>query len=276
MKKRIFKQGMALMLAAALALPANVVPAEILDQQTETELPHIVLNQETPDEKVTDSDAKEKEEQTGTQTETKKKTEVISGFVSKTGMKFDAPLKLTEDGDIAFDFPEKPKPIETNVLCPKCGRPLKKTQWKYECECGFNVWHTVAKVEISEEILTELFTTGKTKKKVTGFTSKAGNVFDTCLKFENDQISFDFDNPGEEEVQSTAEVHNNADTQSNTDAHNNAEVQSTADDTPDETTLNEMGIPEEFLAGLDMAADSAQADDVSEAALAAAHELFGE
>ena len=152
----------------------------------------------------------------------------------------------------------------------------------------------MAKVELSEEILTELFTTGKTKKKVTGFTSKAGNVFDTCLKFENDQISFDFDNPGEEEVQSTAEVHNNADAQnnagaqsmadtqsnayvySNTDAHNNAEVQSTADDAPDETTLNEMGIPEEFLAGLDMAAEGAQADDVSEAALAAAHELFGE
>ena len=133
----------------------------------------------------------------------------------------------------------------------------------------------MAKVELSEEILTELFTTGKTKKKVTGFTSKAGNVFDTCLKFENDQISFDFDNPGEEEVQSTAEVHNNADTQ------NNAEVQSTADDAPDKTTMNnttmdEMGIPEEFLAGFDMAADSAQADDVSEAALAAAHELFGE
>ena len=212
---------------------------------------------------------------------TKKKTEVISGFVSKTGMKFDAPLKLTEDGDIAFDFPEKPKPIETNVLCPKCGRPLKKTQWKYECECGFNVWHTVAKVELSEEILTELFTTGKTKKKVTGFTSKAGNVFDTCLKFENDQISFDFDNPGEEEVQSTAEVHNNADAQNNADAYNNAEVQSTADDAPDNTTMNnttmdEMGIPEEFLAGFDMAADSAQADDVSEAAFAAAHELFGE
>ena len=97
----------------------------------------------------------------------------------------------------------------------------------------------------------------RAKKKVTGFTSKAGNVFDTCLKFENDQISFDFDNPGEEEVQSTA------------------------DDAPDETTINnttmdEMGIPEEFLAGFDMAADSAQADDVSEAALAAAHELFGE
>lgn len=78
------------------------------------------------------------------------------------------------------------------------------------------------------------------------------------------------------DAQSNADAYNNADTQSNTDAHNNAEVQSTADDAPDETTLNEMGIPEEFLAGFDMAADGAQADDVSEAALAAAHELFGE
>ena len=47
--------------------------------------------------------------------------------------------------------------------------------------------------------MNELLTTGKTKKKVTGFTSKAGNVFDTCLKYENEQITFDFDNPGEEE-----------------------------------------------------------------------------
>ncbi len=127
----------------------------------------------------------------------RKKTDVITGFVAKTGMKFDAPLKLTEEGEIAFDFPEKPKPVESNVLCPKCGKKMMKTQWKYECECGFDIWHTMAKVELSEEILTELFTTGKTKNKVLGFTSKAGNVFDTCLKFENDQISFDFDNPGE-------------------------------------------------------------------------------
>ena len=82
-------------------------------------------------------------------------------------------------------------------------------------------------------------------------------------------------------MQSTAEVHNNADAQNNADAYNNAEVQSTADDVPDEinmnnTTMNEMGIPVEFLAGFDMACDRAQADDVSEAALAAAHELFGE
>ncbi|MFZ2230639.1 MAG: hypothetical protein WAV61_09855, partial [Agathobacter rectalis] len=78
------------------------------------------------------------------------------------------------------------------------------------------------------------------------------------------------------DAQSNADTQSNADAYNNADAQNNAEVQSTADDAPDETTLNEMGIPEEFLAGFDMAADSAQADDVSEAALAAAHELFGE
>lgn len=115
---------------------------------------------------------------------TKKKTEVISGFVAKTGMKFDAPLKLTEEGEIAFDFPEKPKPEETTVPCPKCGKMLMKTQWRYECACGFKIWHTVAKVELSEEVMKELLTTGKTKQKIAGFTSKAGNTFDTCLKYE--------------------------------------------------------------------------------------------
>ena len=49
------------------------------------------------------------------------------------------------------------------------------------------------------EIIDELLKTGKTKKKVPGFTSKAGNVFDSCLKYdaETNTISFDFDNPGE-------------------------------------------------------------------------------
>ena len=135
---------------------------------------------------------------------TKKKTEVISGFVAKTGMKFDAPLKLTEEGEIAFDFPEKPKPEETTVPCPKCGKMLMKTQWRYECACGFKIWHTVAKVELSEGVMKELLTTGKTKQKIAGFTSKAGNTFDTCLKYEKDQISFDFDNPGEAPPEKTA------------------------------------------------------------------------
>ena len=129
------------------------------------------------------------------------KTGVIEGFIAKTGMKFDAPLKLTKEGQITFDFPEKPKPVETTVKCPKCGELLKKSQWYYECDCGFRLGHTVAKVPLSEEIIKELLETGKTKEKVTGFTSKAGNVFDSCLKYEDERISFDFDNPGREPLQ---------------------------------------------------------------------------
>ena len=129
------------------------------------------------------------------------KTGVIEGFIAKTGMKFDAPLKLTKEGQITFDFPEKPKPVETTVKCPRCGELLKKSQWYYECDCGFKVGHTVAKVPLSEAIIKELLETGKTKGKVTGFTSKAGNVFDSCLKYEDERISFDFDNPGREPQQ---------------------------------------------------------------------------
>ena len=138
----------------------------------------------------------------------KKKTNIIKGFIAKTGMMFDAPLKLTEDGQVTFDFPEKPKPVETSIHCPKCQKNMMKSQWYYECECGFKVSYTVAKVELSEEIMKELFETGKTKDKVIGFTSKAGNVFDACLKFEDDRITFDFDNPGSGTVGNAAGITN--------------------------------------------------------------------
>lgn len=141
------------------------------------------------------------------------RTEVIKGFIAKTGMMFDAPLKLTPEGQVTFDFPEKPKPVDTTLKCPKCGQYMKKSQWYYECECGFKVTHTVAKVELEEAVMQELFENGKTKKKITGFTSKAGNVFDTCLKFEDDRISFDFDNPGENVVLENAKPAENAQNQ---------------------------------------------------------------
>lgn len=130
---------------------------------------------------------------------TVKKTDVIQGFLSKNGTHFEAPLKLTADGQVIFDFPKRPKPTETSLECPRCKtHKLLKSQWYYECECGFKVGHTVAQVLITEDIMKELFETGKTKNKITGFISKAGNQFDTCLKYEQEKILFDFDNPGEE------------------------------------------------------------------------------
>ena len=86
----------------------------------------------------------------------RKKTGVIEGFIAKTGMKFDAPLKLTEDGRVVFDFPQKPEPVETETDCPNCGKHLKRSQWYYECDCGFKLPYHVAQVELPEEIIKEL------------------------------------------------------------------------------------------------------------------------
>lgn len=123
-----------------------------------------------------------------------KKTGIIEGFIAKTGLMFSAALKLDEEGKVVFDFPEKPKPVETTVKCPKCEKLLMRGQWQYECECGFKVFHTVAKVELTDEVMRDLITTGATKEKIIGFTSKAGNIFDAYLKYtEEEGIRFDFD-----------------------------------------------------------------------------------
>ena len=124
---------------------------------------------------------------------TNKKTGMIEGFVAKTGMKFDAPLKLTAEGDVAFDFPEKPKPIATQIDCPRCHLKLMREQWHYTCNCGFKLMHTVAKVALKEEQIKELLETGETKERVTGFLSKKGNAFDAYLKYEDGNIKFEFD-----------------------------------------------------------------------------------
>ena len=129
-----------------------------------------------------------------------KKTDVIQGFISKSGSKFDASLKLNEKGQAVFDFPDKPALAETNLACPRCkAHKLKKGQWYYECDCGFKVGHTIAQVSIAEEVIQELFINGKTKEKVTGFISKAGKQFDAYLKYTDEKIQFDFENQNQSE-----------------------------------------------------------------------------
>ncbi len=123
-----------------------------------------------------------------------KKTEKLEGFLAKSGAKFNAALKLTDDGQVVFDFPDRPAPTETNLACPRCSaHKLKKSQWYYECECGFKIGHTVAQVLISEETMQELFASGKTKEKISGFVSKAGKSFDAYLKYTDEKIQFDFE-----------------------------------------------------------------------------------
>ena len=130
------------------------------------------------------------------------KTSLIQGFIAKTGMMFEAALKLDEEKKVVFDFPEKEEPKETTVKCPKCGQPMKRDKWRYLCECGYSQFHTVAGIALTDEQMTQIFTEGRTKEPIRGFTSKAGNVFDAFLVLKQDEngkdsISFDFNGVGE-------------------------------------------------------------------------------
>ena len=130
------------------------------------------------------------------------KTSPIQGFIAKTGMMFEAALKLDEEKKVVFDFPEKEEPKETTVKCPKCGQLMKRDKWRYLCECGYSQFHTVAGIALTDEQMTQIFTEGRTKEPIRGFTSKAGNVFDAFLVLKQgengkDNISFDFNGVGE-------------------------------------------------------------------------------
>ena len=130
------------------------------------------------------------------------KTSPIQGFIAKTGMMFEAALKLDEEKKVVFDFPEKEEPKETTVKCPRCGQLMKRDKWRYLCECGYSQFHTVAGIALTDEQMTQIFTEGRTKEPIRGFTSKAGNVFDAFLVLKQDEngkdnISFDFNGVGE-------------------------------------------------------------------------------
>ena len=130
------------------------------------------------------------------------KTSPIQGFIAKTGMMFEAALKLDEEKKVVFDFPEKEEPKETTVKCPKCGQLMKRDKWRYLCECGYSQFHTVAGIALTDEQMTQIFTEGRTKEPIRGFTSKVGNVFDAFLVLKQDEngkdnISFDFNGVGE-------------------------------------------------------------------------------
>lgn len=130
------------------------------------------------------------------------KTSPIQGFIAKTGMMFEAALKLDEEKKVVFDFPEKEEPKETTVKCPKCGQLMKRDKWRYLCECGYSQFHIVASIALTDEQMTQIFTEGRTKEPIRGFTSKAGNVFDAFLVLKQDEngkdsISFDFNGVGD-------------------------------------------------------------------------------
>lgn len=118
-------------------------------------------------------------------------TGVIKGFKSKSGKEFDAKVVLDKtchgDGSVAsctlkFDFHTQP---ETGLMCPACGKPIRKMDWGYSCSgyhdgCRFAIGKICGKMLSVAEVRTLLM---KGEVHLDGLVSKSGKTFssDLCL-----------------------------------------------------------------------------------------------
>lgn len=113
-----------------------------------------------------------------------KKTELIHGFISKKGKKFDAMLVPTTKG-VQFEFPQ---PKQSSFQCPLCGKPLTIRDWGYSCSgypnCKFSIGSLCGHRFSDEEIQKLLH--GE-EIYVTNMKSKKGNEFSAFVSFDPTQ-----------------------------------------------------------------------------------------
>lgn len=134
---------------------------------------------------------------------TEGKTELIRGFKTSAGTKFDAFLYLDSENNVKFKFPEI-KDLQTEFRCPICHGKILETSYGFKCEnfkgnkegtendCNFFagriMGHAIKKKELSailQGIDTDLITFKNSDKK----------SFEARLYWDNEQkrISFKFD-----------------------------------------------------------------------------------
>lgn len=139
------------------------------------------------------------------------KTDIISGFKSKTKTAFKARLVLNTDEvgrkSIGFDFSDVQPDVIEGVVCPDCGGKILVKSNGFGCEnfstdnpdsCKFYIGK-IAQKSLTQANVKELLTTQKTST-IRGFKSKTGKKFDACLILQKNEetgkhnIAFDFDN----------------------------------------------------------------------------------
>ena len=116
---------------------------------------------------------------------------VIEKKLKKDGKSWNQKLKFDrKEGRISFDNSSE----KTNIKCPICGEMLNKNGSKLECNCGFNLWITIAKKELSMADLQYIIEHGHSKGKIKGFAKKSGGKFSAKLKLKPGKDSgFEFD-----------------------------------------------------------------------------------
>lgn len=115
-----------------------------------------------------------------------KQTEVISGFKKKDGGTFSASLILNTENKISW----APFENKTNLICPKCGKPLVKTPASYKCsECDFIIWSRICEKTLTEAQVARLIA-GEQTGVIKGFKKKDGSKFDASLIIKDGQLTW--------------------------------------------------------------------------------------
>ncbi|MBR0483160.1 MAG: topoisomerase C-terminal repeat-containing protein, partial [Oscillospiraceae bacterium] len=124
----------------------------------------------------------------------KGRSNLVKGFQSKAGEKFNAYLVLNrETGEITFDFTSEQ---EKNLHCSFCNSLMNPMRYSYQCSnsnCGFKINSEICKKKLTVSQISAILTKGRTTL-IKGFKSKAGKSFSAVLYLDkNDrQVKFDF------------------------------------------------------------------------------------
>lgn len=124
------------------------------------------------------------------------KTELLEGFIAKSGKSFSAHLALGSDKKMKFEFPEREQASGTalSVLCPKSNEPVQDCGkfYRFPGLPKFAFWKAVAQRPVTPEEYVVLVGNGKTDL-LEGFVSKKGSKFAAYLLLGADgKTAFEF------------------------------------------------------------------------------------
>lgn len=126
---------------------------------------------------------------------------LIKGFTSQKGTKFDAKLKWNKEMKKAeYEFEKKEPPKQTNLTCPFCEKgEIKESPKAFGCSnwqggCKFTVWKVTSGKKMTIDIVKKLVEEKQTDK-MSGFKSANGKEYSArlILNIEKKKIDFSFE-----------------------------------------------------------------------------------